>query len=521
MKKLLRKKKFWLLFAAGNLLPVCYVLWMCYGPPRAITISKETTWLTEPLTEDGRYVDYNEYLKKQIGTRDPRDDLWKALVGDEHPNFKSSEAAVALVPSVRYRNPGKELAPQTKDGYRRVNRDRERARQFAPFTNETDPEYAAVIRANESWYQAVMQTAPGPVGVEWSESNTSEIGLPITDVQQKLMDALRLRASLAFGSGDIETGIESVEFMLKIAERERSVPFLVNQGAGSRMMRRAIGNLCSGLLHSEAVPHAILHEWDKRCLTVDWNRWLEVIELYRLQALDFLQIAHRQRGSGDLFYPYRSEFGEPAASFCVNKVDFDAAMGEVNRSFDEAKLAFRIEDFRKSVKELLRIDKRIMTKWPSARVSQTKPTFRELVTENHTAWAVHESALVWFLAKHDRSRVVRNQNAWRRLRICIRLHVYRRKHGHWPETLDELLTLEGWEIDEAELLTDSYSQQPFKYGRMGDGFVIYSVGPDGVDNTNGKFPDRSDKIGWEHPGTDDQLWPWPDHRYQWHLKKQK
>ena len=287
-------------------------------------------------------------MRELVGTHDPADDLWKALIDPDSPNFKSSAKATSQVASIAYRRPGWELAPPVKDGHRQVDRDREKARQYIPFNDETDSDYARIIDANELWYQAVMQTEPGPVGIWWMDYDENAIALPVTDIHHQLLDAFQLRASLAFGRGDIEIAIESVEFMFKIVERERTIPFLTNQQVGSGLEAEALSCFCAGVLTTDDVPKSVLHDWDKRRFTPNWDRWSKTIETTRLQMLQILQYTHRDRGSTQPFDNYTRAFGQRAGNWFVNRVDFDAAMSEVNRAYDEASAAFRIKRYSES-----------------------------------------------------------------------------------------------------------------------------------------------------------------------------
>src|SRR5690606_22329869 len=55
---------------------------------------------------------------------------------------------------------------------------------------------------------------------------------------------------------------------------------------------------------------------------------------------------------------------------------------------------------------------------------------------------------------------------------ALRVELYRLTHGGWPHTLAEA----GGAFD------DPYAAGPLTYKRLPDGVVIYSVGPNGVDD---------------------------------------
>ena len=57
------------------------------------------------------------------------------------------------------------------------------------------------------------------------------------------------------------------------------------------------------------------------------------------------------------------------------------------------------------------------------------------------------------------------------------LALHRAEHGGYPMSLDELVPSA---IE--QLSMDVYSGEPYRYKRTADGFCLYSVGEDGVDN---------------------------------------
>jgi hypothetical protein len=74
--------------------------------------------------------------------------------------------------------------------------------------------------------------------------------------------------------------------------------------------------------------------------------------------------------------------------------------------------------------------------------------------------------------------VVRNA-AWRRGTIlAVGLSAYRHAHGGYPASLAPLL--DGGYV--ASLPLDPYVDEPLRYRREDDRFVLYSVGPDGIDD---------------------------------------
>jgi len=61
--------------------------------------------------------------------------------------------------------------------------------------------------------------------------------------------------------------------------------------------------------------------------------------------------------------------------------------------------------------------------------------------------------------------------------VALAVIRYQRQHGQWPESLDKLV---GTFLKNVP--TDPFDGQPLRYQLRGDGFVIYSVGVNGVDD---------------------------------------
>jgi hypothetical protein len=84
--------------------------------------------------------------------------------------------------------------------------------------------------------------------------------------------------------------------------------------------------------------------------------------------------------------------------------------------------------------------------------------------------------------------MVKVSEAYRRSQADLRCAIvgvaaerYRRDNGRWPEALDELT--KGYL---KAVPNDPYDGKPLRYKRLADGVIVYSVGPDGVDNSGAR-----------------------------------
>ena len=93
---------------------------------------------------------------------------------------------------------------------------------------------------------------------------------------------------------------------------------------------------------------------------------------------------------------------------------------------------------------------------------------------------VFASAVIGLLGPHPAFGLSRQNHANTTLeltRLAAALAVYRAEQGQYPDKLDDLLP----EVL-ATLPVDSYNAKPFVYKRDGEGYFLYSVGENGVDD---------------------------------------
>lgn len=86
------------------------------------------------------------------------------------------------------------------------------------------------------------------------------------------------------------------------------------------------------------------------------------------------------------------------------------------------------------------------------------------------------------------------------IQAALGCHVYKKVHGRYPNTLKVLVPSILKKLD-----PDPFTGKPLIYKRKGNGFQLYSVGPDGRDNGGQDLWDDSRKdeydIGWKEQGS--------------------
>jgi hypothetical protein len=96
-----------------------------------------------------------------------------------------------------------------------------------------------------------------------------------------------------------------------------------------------------------------------------------------------------------------------------------------------------------------------------------------------------------FLRQADARGLLR----WRLLETRLVLELYHRRHGHWPESLSDLVPAYLSDVP-----IDPFSNRPLICRREGEEFTLYSVGKDGQDN-GGLLPPDGDP-DWRFSGGD-------------------
>ena len=181
------------IFALGCIGTTAYLLWMAFGPPPGMPISKETTHFTGPIDQETGLLDtYTALLRAKGWPEEPDQHEWHRLIAPA----AQSDHALKYYPPDAVQQPG--------------DLKRYRSRLVQPFNEDDDPEYAAAIDANEPWYRAILDSEPPIESTAW-----------VHLLGKAPSHSFRYRAMLAFGRGDHAKGVESLRYLSRLAEANR------------------------------------------------------------------------------------------------------------------------------------------------------------------------------------------------------------------------------------------------------------------------------------------------------------
>jgi hypothetical protein len=478
-------------------------------PKGHFSLTKETTFVTEPLDKDG-YVDYvaalNEPLRAGVT---PANNAWVGLLKALGP----CPDGLAIAPEA-FRLAGVEPAPNkegyfislaayTKDTLKLPPHERLQVEQQLerctrqPWKPQECPHLDAWLKANEKPLVDVVEATrcrrfyvpllpgtsePGPAGVIHTV-------LPAVQECRLLAKALAARAVLRAGQGAAEDGWSDLLTCHRLGR-------LIAQGgtvlvglAGLAIDGIALRADIAFLDCVRADPKLV-----KRCLgdlsqlptmpnMADHLNWFE-----RIMILDTLAMVDRHGTAylESLPGPQSNRY-DPAATILLENVDWDPALQAVNRIYDRMGAAMRDKDRNASQAQWnqilteIRALKQTVESGPGAAASGGTDQAAKV-----RGRFVGDVVIFYLVPAFHRVRgaVDRNEQAFYNVRLAFTLARYFQDHGGYPQRLDMLVP-----AFLPEIRPDLFSGRPLIYRPNANGFLLYSVGEDGQDDQGRGYED--------------------------------
>jgi hypothetical protein len=230
---------------------------------------------------------------------------------------------------------------------------------------------------------------------------------------------------------------------------------------------------------------------------------IDVAERWRL--LDWVQAWERHPSTFPRvqYFPAPRGFGPALADLLLRPLfDWDGVLRETNACVDRLVAAARIPGVRERTRAVKAVGAELVLVLDEIRGDEQK--------QERAFWSQAYRSQVFArlfcgLSLPSTGRVVTTTDeltTHRELTLtALRLAEYRADRGRYPESLQELV---GAYVDRAP--PDPFGEGPFHYRRDGEGFVLWSVGPDGEDEA----AEREE--GWD---TDDLVLQVPVPEEEW------
>ena len=489
-KKLFRKRV--LLLAIGIGVPWLWVAWQCFGPLSPITISAETTILTEPLTADGRYVDYLTWAREHCepaNARLAREDRWCLLAGLlERTPEQPKDLPIFVEFDHAFKGWLKDH-PEFEQDWGRISGFDVGANQVHafPLQESSHPEIAKFLKVNEPWYTAVTDSEPTFAKFECSSREASPyFARALLNRSQEYRNHLArrfaIRAALQFHAGEFEAGLRDAQIMLKAAEHCETF-CLIGLRVSWIIRQEAYEEIMKGLLLCHKIDDAAYVELLR--LPIDFldKELDDVLDgPQRFVLLDSIQRLHRAPMADlgiESLLPRSLQ--SIARRFAGHQLDFEQLMRSQNRLVDQVMDAIRQPSYREQTTAM-----DIAINHPKAKVPPAPFSFSFFAHDFQTYVEQHLITSSYMKALPE--AVAKQKNIRRLLHLAVRLALWKRTNGSYPERLSDVVTMPSLPPVSEVVLIDAFTDQPFAFERVGELYRIRSAGPDMVLDSGSSKP---------------------------------
>lgn len=509
-----KRKKGCLIFLAVFLVGSIIFTW-CQTPNRELGISKETTWYTEPLLEDGR-VDYLT-IQNRIYSEGVTNENNALIPMLEVLDLEMSSSPEYIDQLLRHLGLGKvevqhKLMSHQKllDGLFPIDPADEEANQkretdlFAvdkPWKAIDYPQIAEVISKQSPALDIFVNATRRPrLFVPLIDEATSDkerilmaVQLPISQQMRSMAWTISVRAMNRLGDGDINGAIEDIKTIRRLARLVDQSPLLID-GLVSAAIGRIASDAETNLIQSPAITPEQLREYqafldEPQPFRVKFLERIGTVE--RCFALDTLTYArvYGFDAAGSLLVDASGLEPQLATAFGVlaRSADMSEALRQVNRYFDETASLFETPDIRQRLVKaqawnntLDEKERQFNSFGRLARTVLSGPKARGRLLGDFIT-LLHAPALIQLYGVE-----VRAELADQLMHHAISIELYKRAVGHYPDSLAELQPDYVTEIPQ-----DWFSTGEVTYTRTETGFVVYSFGEDHDDDGGLNYDDDS------------------------------
>jgi hypothetical protein len=509
LRPLLRRRRVWGTALCIILVLFSLLIWAAWPGSSTFTISPETTYITEPLDKDG-YVDYvtalNERLRKGV-TPDNNANVLICQALGPHPEG-------GTMPSEYFQWLGIESPPE--DGaYYLGWKDYQRAhlndggRQFwdgngdvltlagkLPWTAEDEPQILDWLNQNEKPLALIVHASRrseyfNPLvpnrTEDWSPGLYAAL-LPCVQYCRECVSALRARAMFRIHEGRTDEAWQDLLACHRLGRLIARGGTLIEMLVGIAIEMSACHGDIAFLEYAKPTSKQALaccDELRKLPPMPEVSDKLDHCE--RLFLLDAMLLTARH---GRAFLEsFSNDNKPPEIGTFRNKlftlsVDWDPALTNANRWFDRDVAALRIKERDARMKELAAITQVLKKLKPSSGNISALPT--PLIGPKGRGEQIGNIMIALMTPAFDKlvNASDRCEQTHRNLHIAFALAAYLRDHGRYPANLDELAPKYLDKIPD-----DLFSGKPLIYRLENDGYLLYSVGVNGVDEDGQSYGD--------------------------------
>jgi len=464
----------WVLFVGA----VTFALLLYVIPPFAI--SPQTTYLTEPRSTEFYGIDYQSVIEQQLDPGVPPEDNGFRRLAETfgRPFFSVKHGSVEKFTDKHWHRLCRylELPAEIEPALTFVN--------WWEYEKTLEPEEQEIVKPFWSEQHRLLSEEAIPIVRRWLDENEAALDVFITAAQKPALYAppmfegfletvyineetyrmivrhMVIRIHYRLATGEVDKAWDDVLIIYRLAERHRRTVWNI---MSSHTHRAILG------IANRAAESIMLHAgWDSDEIL---RRAEDVMPFQRPFHEDEIRLVLRNERLMLLehwqhFTPFERGDAPPDFWDWFKQKNWNTffrrgyAMVEINKRFDELE-----EQFFSGVPMQKDMEDELWTRFLWHGQCAIPIAIGQMVT------ASLDSSLEWWRVALKRHRI---EASW--LRLMFALEAYRRDNGEYPAALDDLR--ERY-IDAIPL--DVFSDEPFRYVLEEGGFLLYSVGPNGID----------------------------------------
>lgn len=545
--KKLSKRKLLLIVASVAGLALLWLVYQLVGPSPPVLVSKETTYITEPLGRDG-LPDYGAVMMEGMRAGvTPENNaavlVWRALWpqgGGQH--FQNAELLCREIGLRPMPQPGSGIQPPESQQFVEALEDwlRESGRldhlahdatghyrappasarsswamsptlegiaanlasmtYMRPWSTDDLPPMAAWVRRHESQLDLLVEAASrshyySPPTNLLGDEDPMLFAASLTDVHN-LRGAVRhlnSRAMHCLGEGDPEGAWRDLRASLGLGRHASSSPFLVSELVSIACVQMTLERTRDVLSRTESLSpdlareiHAFLASYDP-----GWDIVKTIDQSERLACLDVvIGLSQRSEAAAQMM-----DLEDGFNPLNVVSVDWNVVLARMNDWYDrlaaagrKPTMAARQAAVAKLQNDLAGISRPQPADVAGAVVGMGRRS--KLVADVVAALTL--PAISGVFQAEDRARADLEL-----MRVASAIAVRRAESGAYPAKLGEV----GPPLL-SKTPIDTLTGKPFAYRRTGDGFLLYSLGPNGTDDGGSRIEGRWGEMLFEGRPTD-------------------
>ncbi len=304
--------------------------------------------------------------------------------------------------------------------------------------------------------------------------------LPLANHQRDAVRLLCLRATRSWGAGDLDQAFDDCLAALRIGRLASQSPTLIDSLVAVATQRIACITL-EQIAATDAVSADQLREVIKQITALPTMEpmWKKIEFGERFSYLSAASLAARDgvaRLSGDADMGPSSST-PPPWMLTSSLIDWNVVMSSGNKWYDTIVAAGKISNYAEHKQAVGQLSQQL-----NDLVGQYRRPTRMLAsaaTMNGRSQLMSDvmASLMLPAVSAAYQAEYRDTMFMRATVTSLWLNVYRKEHGSYPDSLDQLVPTYLPEVP-----VDLFDGQPLRYRRLNHGFIVYSIGPDENDD---------------------------------------